>query len=215
MLPLLAAASLAITLPIGQPLDEWSFTGEPELILSNVRLLQCKEGWGTGWIIAKNVLVTANHVAEAGPCKDYATQAKLITYKKDPRHDLALMTGALPDYGEYIRYSCAGFRAGQEYEVYGWSSYGYRDRILRKNRVVATDSFTKPEDKYRDGSSMPSLRRMKGHTVPGMSGGPYTRTGVTYGIVTAGMGWRSPFGYLVRPEVFATDLKDTILCHSP
>lgn len=213
MLDKILAALIALTPASSAPQQtEWSFTGEPTLILSAVREIECDEGGGTGWMITGDILVTAAHVSELTNCKDQLTQQPLKEYKRDLNEDLALMTGKLPRIGEYIKYSCAGYTAGLDYEVYGWSSLGYSQPILRQNVVSATASFSDKDDKYRDGTPMPIMRIFNGYTVPGMSGGPYTRNGVAYGIVSAGVGMMTLVGYAVTPTILSTDLKDTILC---
>jgi hypothetical protein len=211
---LLAAAALFLAPPSGKPVDttKWSHDGKPQMVLSNFRLINCLEGSGSGWMIGKDILVTAKHVASGSNCTDAATGNRLTTYKNDPKQDISLMTGILPDYGTYIKYSCDGFRPGQEYEVYGWSRLGFDQPVFRMHRVWATDKFTKAGDFYDEGDDTPSMRIFDGYTVPGMSGTAYTRDDVAYGIVTAGYGMNTYLGYLVYPEVYATDLKDTILC---
>jgi hypothetical protein len=202
----------AISLSVSPVQKAGSFTGEPLIIISSVRQIDCDEGKGTGWMIRKDILVTANHVAELTNCVDAQTKESLRRYKKDDIQDIALMTGRLPDAGEYMKYSCQGYKPGHEYDVYGWSSIGYPIDILRQNRVVATNKFSKKGETYRDGTEMPVMREFSGYTVPGMSGGPYTKDGIAYGIVTAGHGTNTFFGYISHPEVFSTDLKDTFLC---
>lgn len=212
---LLAAAALFLAPVLGDTDNtRWSKTGEPNLVLSNYRLLNCNEGAGSGWIIAKDILVTAKHVASLTGCRDSITGSLLTTYKNDPVQDLSLMTGTLPDYGIYQKYSCEGFHPGSEYDVYGWSRLGFNQPVFRMHRVRATNKFTPKGDFYGDGDNTPSMRIFSGYTVPGMSGTAYTKDDVAYGIVTAGYSWNSWLGYLVYPEVYATDLKDTILCNS-
>lgn len=209
LLSLFAAASVVLAQPVA---DDWSFTGQPLTVLSAIRQIDCDEGQGSGWMIADNVMVTARHVATATNCKDNLTGAPLKMYKEDPAKDLALVTGRLPRLGEYIKYSCAGYRPGSEYDVYGWSSFGYPETIFRHHRVVATDQFSTEDEKLRDGTSMPGMRKFKGYTVPGMSGSPYMKDGVAYGIVNVGYSGKF-FGIpVVMPKAESYELKGSFLC---
>jgi hypothetical protein len=194
--------------------------GDPTINLSAIREVECFKangkptGYGSGFIIAEDTLVTALHVVSGDVCKDVATNKTLIVYAKDPKHDLVLMTGDLPKKFPYIKYSCAGYTPNVLYAAYGYSghSYGYEheNRIFRKYALRATSTVTDATFKVGNNPS-PGMRQMQGRSAPGMSGSPIMdETGIAYGINNAGINF---FNLFVSGPTWSYELKDTILCN--
>jgi S1-C subfamily serine protease len=160
---------------------------------------------GTGFLIAKNVIATANHVAEDQTCIDKTTGEPLKTYKTDKRHDFALMTEAAESVGPYTRYSCQRPDPGQYYISYGWSSLGMPDfftPILRNNNLLSTKRHSKTGDvsSFLDSSGM---RIYNFPIAAGTSGGPVADIfGNVIAINNAGN----------DEETLLFDLADTALC---
>lgn len=209
-LALLVSASL-LSSPFsayGEP----SSTGNPTN-LSAIRVLHCGGGQGTGWMIADNIIVTANHVSSVGGCSDVATGAPLKVYAVDEKKDMSLLTGNLPKYGQYIKYSCNGYTVGEKYDIFGWSTVGYPEIIFRQQTLTATAEMT--DDRFKiDGLPSVGMRVMNGYGAPGLSGAPYIKDGVAYGLHNAGYrGFNFLMGTMLWKPAFSFELKDSILCN--
>ena len=160
---------------------------DPTVDISAVRYLDCGNWVGSGFMIADGVLVTAYHVAKGDQCTDTETGGKLMVYKTDPKHDLALLTGpTLPTDIPYIKVSCSRFVTGQPYLSYGTTFYDQPRPISRMNVIVATDSYSRDQDTI-DGVPSPGLRVFDKAIAPGMSGGPVVDLqGMAHGLNNAG-----------------------------
>jgi S1-C subfamily serine protease len=198
---LLSTSAPVVEKPLGTPF-------EPTFNLSAVRLIDCEEGSGSGFLIDDDILVTAKHVADLTNCVDVSTKTSLTTYKTGPDQDIAVMTGKLPDM-PYFKYDCSRYQKGQMYSAYGISDFFQRDYIFRSVSMKGTGEYT--DVKFRDGSVMTNMPRLWGFAVPGMSGGPIVNinTGNVVGIVNAGM--RNLFG-IPTGEVFSYELASSFLC---
>jgi hypothetical protein len=214
---LLAAFLIATSSNSSYPAPEYPFAviynPTPTITLSAVRMIDCKEGYGSGSLIDDNIIVTAAHVAELTECRDVQSGSPLTMYLKDQPHDFALMTGNLPNI-PYMRYSCDGFKPKQKYLVTGFSSYGMLGTMLfRQYEVVASPHLMGTKWKM-DGEEYPDLRIMIGFSVPGTSGGAVLdkETNLQVGILNGG--WGNGLGQRVNRTISA-DLKDTPLCKGP
>lgn len=185
ILGLLAAVASMISTPAGI-ID--NYVRPPAMDISAVRQIAC-DGWtGSGFIIAKGIMATANHVMEGGEhCIDVESEAPLTTYKVDKAHDLALVTGDFPTDIPYVKYSCEPFHAGQAYLAYGITGYMQNHEIIRNNVIVATGGKTGKDFKFVDDFPVINARIFIGYEAPGMSGGPVTDlNGYAHGLVTGG-----------------------------
>jgi hypothetical protein len=206
MLSVLVAASLALA-------SYGSYLPEPTVNLSAIRTISCDEGYGTGFMIADNVVATANHVAELTNCVDGATDVPLRRYVIDEAHDFALMGGQLPDM-PYIKVSCSGYTTGAPYDLFGYSAFRRPFPIFQYMRLEATDRFT--DDDFFVGperTPMPGMRYLSGFSVAGLSGSPITHGGYAVGILN--VGFSTNLGYTIMPKAASYQLKDTILCRKP
>ena len=144
----------------------------PTVDISAIRYLDCGTWVGSGFIIADGVLVTAMHVAAGTQCTDTETGGKLMVYKTDLKHDLALLTGpSLPTDIPYIKVSCQRFVTGQPYLSYGTTFYDQPRPISRMNVIMAKGYYSTNADTI-DGVPSPGLRVFDNAIAPGMSGGP-------------------------------------------
>jgi hypothetical protein len=208
----LVAASLLLNLLSPSMKDDRNYPAPPTINLNAIHLIICTtpDGdsySGTGWLIAKDTVATANHIATAGICKDINADTILTTYKTDARHDFALMTGKEPSDEPYIKYTCARPQPRHIYTAYGITSYGYEwgHELFRDNVLTATDNILKRDDAVDDFDNSKGMREYLGVTAPGMSGGPVIspETGYAYALVNAGD----------DKSTLLFDLADTILCH--
>jgi S1-C subfamily serine protease len=198
---LLVSSVPVVEKPLGSPF-------EPTFNLSAVRLIDCEEGSGSGFLIGNDILVTADHVATLTNCVDAQTKVPLKAYKRDIPNDTALMTGKLPNM-PYFKYNCSRYKKGQTYSAYGISAFFQDNYIFRSVSMKGTGDYT--DVSFLDGSVMPNMPRLWGFTVPGMSGGPIVDivTGFVVGIVNAGM--RNVIG-IPTGEAFSYELAETFLC---
>jgi hypothetical protein len=185
---------------------------DPTVNISAVREIECDNHYGSGFLIAKNTIATALHVASGSNCRDVATGKRLVTYKRDEVHDFALVTGELPTEFPYIKYSCARFNPNQVYLAYGISASGYGyyhpQRIIRQYTLTATNEITDKDFTY-DKTPHPGMRRLTGRAAPGTSGGPIVDLdGYAHGLVNAG---HNLFGIPMGPS-YSFEFADTILC---
>lgn len=166
-----------------------------------VRLVLCKEGLGTAWVIKKDILATAEHVANMTDCKDAETNRPLRNYHMDVKNDFALMT---MDTGTVrpIKYSCARFRTLNTYMSYGYGGGQYEHNPLLATGIRTDEDFMVGG---RDGvTPMPGMRHLYGRIIGGASGGPIVdRHGVAHGINNVSDGKNDGYSY---------ELRDTILC---
>jgi hypothetical protein len=190
---LLILATLAMaTSPVMSPKDERTYTVNPTVDLSAIRSIICvgRDGeWeGSGFLIGPGILATANHIGKLDRCFDRDTQSRIYSYKLDPRHDFALMTGKeLPTNIPYIKYNCEKFTKGEAYYTYGMTDYGQREQIFRMNRVVFTGDYSKTHDDVPGFQDSAGMGEFNGAVAPGMSGGPVLDDeGVAHAVVNAG-----------------------------
>lgn len=190
MLSLLAAITLAAyPTPTDDPYI--NMIRPPAMDISAVRQIAC-DGWtGSGFLIGNKIMATANHVMDGGEnCIDVASGSPIHAYKTDKAHDLALVTGPeLPTDIPYVKISCAPFKTGDKYIVYGITGYGQRRTIVRNNVLTATKNYTDPGFKFDDGTPIVGARVFLGYEAPGMSGGPIADVdGYAHAVVTGGNG---------------------------
>lgn len=174
--------------------------------LSTVRHLRCDQGTGSAFIVGRDVIATARHVATMTNCRDAETGNKYIMYHQDEAHDFALMTGMTPDM-EPAKVNCNGYVPGREYVAQGITSYKQRWPLFRRVTTTAR-GITNLEVQ---GDPVLGIRELDGYIVPGMSGGPIhdVRTGQIVGIVN--VGYFNRFGDPTGLS-YSYELKDTILC---
>jgi len=196
----------AVALSVASPADVIP-TGvrPPAMDISAIRQIRCPGWTGTGFIIAKGVMATANHVMSMKEknCVDSVTGIHLIPFKSDVAHDLTLVTGDFPADIPYVKYSCERFKPGQPYLTYGVSSYKQNHTLMRNDVILATKEHTGKDFKFSDGMLVAGARIFLGYQVPGESGGPVTDIyGYAHGLVTGGNDFLS-FNY---------EFADGILC---
>lgn len=162
----------------------------PTTDLSAVRLIYCHNpqvknmGWeGSGSIVGKDLILTAKHVASGNDCVDEMTGKSLKMVDYDDAHDIAFMSGDLPDVSP-IKMSCQPYKKNETYLAYGISNYMNKNYLFRMNKMVAKDI----EDTHlADGTPIKHIRAMYGAIVPGMSGGPIVDIdGYAHGVVNIG-----------------------------
>lgn len=177
--------------------------------LSVVRQLECASGSGTGFVVEDNVIATANHVANIGSCYDAQTGQLYTVLHQDAEHDFALMTGktlAMP----LQPVSCQGYKKGDTYFTYGFSSFKQLNTLFRLSPLVAQEEET---FQMRSSPLTYTMFRLSGYIVFGQSGSPvFDGDGRITGVVNIGDfdGNDNPTG-----KMLSTELKDTILCKSP
>lgn len=209
--------SIAIALSGG-----WSDTpgAVPEINLSAMRPITCDEGTGSGFMIDRDKIVTAYHIAGLTNCFDSETGNKLTRTYVDEHRDFAMMKGTMPDIPP-LKIDCGGYEKGRTYYAYGYSSYGQSYRIFRQNTVVASGKYSGPDMMVggiiKDGKegvyAMPGMAHLNGYTVPGMSGGYVGHdTGSAVGMVNVGE--HTPWGTLTG-NMHSYEFKNTILCKKP
>lgn len=208
MLSLLVASLVTIT-PVSPP--TYQYAPAPTVNLSAVRLIVCKEGSGSGFLIGDNIVATAAHVASGTNCVDAATNEPLKTYNTDPVADFALMTGDLPDM-RYIKVSCGGYKPGKV-SAYGISSFHIAYEEFRQVDLDVGDLQNVEDD---EGHTALNMRKVfGGYIVPGMSGGPHIQEGYAVGITNLGE-YQEVLGLMFpEPMGYGRELKDTILCRHP
>lgn len=179
---------------------------DPTVNLSAIRWIDCGKYMGTGFMVAKDTLATALHIAD-GKCVDLATKSPATVYHRDEARDFALMRLKI-DVGPYIKYSCNRFKTGNTYSSYGWSSYLQDRTIFRQSKMKALFDYQKFSIK---GKSYNYMRHLYGPMVYGHSGGPIIDDdGYARGMNNVGD--TILFGLFVTGHSYSTELADTILC---
>ena len=195
LLSIFAALTVA-TVPDPTLAQAFNASNRATVNISAVRLLRCRTNKGvargTGFIIARNVMVTANHVSSGRECSDASRGRTITPFIENYPTDFSLLTG---NFGidAQLPYSCGGMVEGRRY-----ISIGFRNgTTLVQNTVL---SSIKQNIKLTDGSMIFNLRRVQGTIIPGMSGGPVAdyETGIIVAINTAtnfqGVGWVRELG---------------------
>lgn len=149
------------------------------LDLSAIRYIECRipgtnmEITGTGFLIGENIMVTADHVArDINEYKCYDGSRLLKTYKEDPKHDVALVTGDLPKNVPYLKISCNQFKKDMPYYSYGYSAYNESLPILRMNLLIASGEKVDTDTAVEDFPYSKGMGIFYGAIAPGTSGGP-------------------------------------------
>ena len=182
----------------------------PTVSLSAIRSIKCQEGVGSGFIIGKDIVATALHVASLTNCHDAETGKGLVIYKKDVVHDFALMTGKLPDVIP-IKYSCLGYITGNRYSSYGITPWHYTSPVFGQYSLVAQDDYSSDGFVVDGNKKMPGMRHLKGYIVPGNSGGPVIDSeGYAQGINNVSV--RGMLGMSVINDGYSYEIKNTFLC---
>lgn len=179
---------------LSQNVDERTYPVPPTTDMSAIRYIYCEDqatgdAWtGSGFLVGNKEMLTAAHVGASGVCYDVATKSKIVPYKVDKVHDIALMTGAsLPTDIPYIKYTCDRFTTGQPYLSYGITDYGQDQPIVRNNVIIAQRGYSQPGDTLDDGTPITHMREFSGAIAPGMSGGPVEDVyGYAHGLNNAG-----------------------------
>lgn len=214
--PTPAQAPFPISYAVEKPSDKSvlpDFGAAPTVNLSAIRLLTCGKSGGTGFLIGDNILATAYHVVDEGPCIDHKTGKKLFVYYIDKDYDFALAKIDLAGFPT-ISYDCSRFVTGKRYGSYGYSSYMQDYTLFRQSDMYAFEDYSGSDFKMK-GKSFPKMRHLYGPMVFGHSGGPiidYT-TGRALGINNAG--YTVFFGMFMTGHAWSTELADTILCRRP
>jgi hypothetical protein len=202
---LLLAAAVAVAPP------QMIMSPEPTVSLSAIRMIACDEGSGSGFIIGRDTLATALHVASLTNCQDRETGARLVTYERDEKNDFALMTGDLPKV-PYIKYNCQSYQTDKMYFSYGISPWAYSSPVFGQYKLTAASDYT--DDGFlvgEDNRPMPGMRHLEGYIVPGNSGGPIMDMD-GYAVGINNVSERGMFGYAVINQGYSYELKNTILC---
>lgn len=179
----------------------------PDVNLSAIRSIECADySYGTGFVVADGVVVTARHVTvdsdqKPTQCKDAVTGVPLVTYLRDEEHDLALMKPAGPLFVYYpLKYDC------QPYKIGTVAFYGHRPESFRQNFANYLGKHTNVT--FKGYPSILKVAILDGDAAAGMSGGPGIQDGYVRGIVT-GKEWDNEGNPL---KVFSTELSNTALC---
>jgi len=183
----------------------------PTLAENPIRLIECNEGQGSGFVVGKDIIATAAHVAESTGCYDVGSHRFVRPYYVDHQHDFALLTADISDTVVPIKYNCKRYKTNREYTSYGWTSYDttkltehMRSAVAKKNYSTSDMVVSMPWGTV----SLPGARHLDGGALPGMSGGPVMRNGIAYGLNNYGnMTIFGPTG-----ENYSFELADTILC---
>jgi len=200
------AASLLMSSP--QPILP-DFGAKPTVDLSAIRNIECAGGvYGTGFLIADNIMATALHIASLKGCYDKGTQTPLVTYHTEPKQDFALMHTSISGI-PVLHYDCSRYVTGHNYSSYGYSEYLQYYRIFRQSNMVAYADYTGPGFKV-SGHELPHMRHLYGPMVYGHSGGPILDT-VTGNVVGMNNSGDTMFG-LITGHAYSTELADTVLC---
>lgn len=184
LLPILASLLLTGSTPVtADTMPDTPSKAETRAIM----LIDCEEGFGTGFVVADRVIATALHVASMHDCRIGPGGRLLRTYVTDPDHDFALMTADTTGMA-HMRYSCIRYRNKEHYY-----SFGFGDGKPMLQRMIASNGHV-------DG-----MRELLGTIISGQSGGPIVDIeGKAHGINNASnYGW----GFSL-----STELADTPLC---
>jgi len=172
--PVSPAANLAIPSPFSA-----SFHYVPRV--------DCGKTRGSAVRISDDVLITATHVIDGGPCSAFG-KPLTIAYK-DPNLDFAAVTAPL-GYGYRAIISCDGIQEGRRYIAMGYPDGEY----AAFEPLVGTGDYTS------------GYAILKGRIFHGMSGGAVADE---MGAIVAINNAMPKNG---KPLVFVTALKDTYLC---
>lgn len=193
------------------------YTPRIHLNLDMVRHITCTDaegtGYGTGFMIRHNVVVTAAHVMR-GTCIDTVTRIPMTPYLVDEERDFALVTfnANLPENVRVFQISCAGFVPGRTYQAVGFE----RGRFFVVTNLLAREDRTPPGYQLRGGRTAVGLRALHGDLIQGMSGGPIVdlQTGAVVGINSAtninalSRGFEMDIRAQGKPLALARELRD-------
>jgi S1-C subfamily serine protease len=143
--------------------------------LNTIKLIQCvtEDGHyeGTGFVIAKDRVVTANHVIYgATACVIDHKPVKLISHETDL--DVAVLEVDLGPNPAVLPFSCDGYQEGETY-----FSIGYAHGLdFAMTKLIGTGDFTDigGDDEYPYAGN--HFSKITGIVIPGMSGGPIIDT---------------------------------------
>lgn len=169
--------------------------------MQSIRKIECAGGsQGSGFIVSKDTVATAAHVADEVDCVDSETKRPMTTTHMDPDHDFALMRMDTTGMSEML-YSCQRFMTGKTYISLGYPAGRWGAVTLRATRNYTPADFLVWG--HRGATYMGRMRHHFGWIVPGASGGPIVSLqGRAHGVNNV-VGWHGSYSY---------ELADTILC---
>jgi S1-C subfamily serine protease len=172
---LMAATMLSLTTCIDTPDVATQQVQQPEITSKFIPQLKCdtttqtgKSSLGTGIIVGKNTILTADHVIGN---KNYCTVRNKsrrleITHRDNP-NDFAILRSptALNQPGFVV--NCDPMKTGETYWLVG---YAMGEPTISKHSGVATNRYYR--GRAPNGVYTEHLRGIQGKSYPGMSGGP-------------------------------------------
>lgn len=174
MKPILAiAAALFLVAPAPAATPNVPVVPSPYFIkLDLVEQIICADRTGSGARIDGDLVLTAEHVIEGGPCTIGGALVEVVHV--DRKADMAVLRTARRSFTR-IALSCAPFREGRAYYAIGYA-FG-SDFVVQ--RLMGTKSKT-PEGRWQ-GQAL-----LRGQVFHGMSGGPIVdENGGLVGIINA------------------------------
>jgi hypothetical protein len=204
LIGLLCGAALVVGLGPPSKAAPTRFSNGFFLNLNTIRMVECTSAdgdiTGTGTIVAKNRVLTANHVVyQTKSCTVSGKAVKVVW--SDAKLDVAMLSADLGDTA-VAQYSCEGFQAYKPY--YGFGYAAGIDYAMVKMFPTKASLTVPPDDDYPFENK--NQRLLFGAAIAGMSGGPIVDAsdGRVVGIINS--------GDAVEDGLSSRDLIDTPLC---